>query len=294
MTAAPFTYQSPIRLQDALDALSSTSSAGRLAAIIAGGQSLVPLMLRRQSRPDVLIDINRLPDLADIRVTSQGIAMGALVRLEQARNHPVTRRILPLLADALSWVANPTIRARGTVVGNLVQNAPGAELPAVAMALGARFLLARGSARDEVDAAPILARLRSLPPDTIVTHVLWPAGDAATLPRGGFWEIASRDGHKALVGAAVAFHGEAACRVTLCGLGDTSFSTMTVTATIAAALPKASAVEAIAAALASDLNDAPSFVVKGDGVADAAYRRDVAPVVIQRAIQRALAQNANA
>jgi CO/xanthine dehydrogenase FAD-binding subunit len=144
-----------------------------------------------------------------------------------------------------------------------------------------------------VDAAPILARLRSLPPDTIVTHVLWLATNAATPPRGGFWEIASRDGHKALVGAAVALHGDAACRVTLCGLGDTAFPTTTVGATIAAALPKASAVEAIAAALASDLNADPAFVVKGDGVADAAYRRDVAPVVIQRAVQRALAEAAH-
>lgn len=294
MTAAPFTYQSPTRLQDALDALSSAHSAGRVAAIIAGGQSLVPLMLRRQSRPDLLIDINRLPDLADIRVTSQGVVMGALVRLEQARHHPTVRRFLPLLADALSWVANPTIRARGTVIGNLVQNAPGAELPAVAMALGARFVLARGTAREAVDATPILAQLHPLPPDTIVTHVLWPTAEPARPPRGGFWEVAARDGHKALVGAAVALHGNADCSVALCGLGETAFRARTVASTIAAALPAAPATEAIAAALASDLDHDASFVVRGDALADAAYRREVAPIAIQRATHRALAPNANA
>ena len=296
MTAAPFAYQAPTRLEDALDALSSASTAGRAAAIIAGGQSLVPLMLRRQSRPDLLIDINRLPDLADIRLTAQGIAMGALVRLEQARHHPVVRRMLPLLADALSWVANPTVRARGTVIGNLVQNAPGAELPAVAIALGARLILARGAVREEVEAARIVARLHPLPPDTIVTHVLWPVAEAEsdTPPRGGFWEIAGRDGHKALVGAAVALQGGADCSVALCGLGDTAFRARTVASAIAAALPTAPATAAIDAALVCDLNHAPSFVVRGDILADAAYRRDVAPVVIQRATQRALAQYADA
>ena len=292
MTAPPFTYQCPSRLQDALDALSSAQRTGRAAAIIAGGQSLVPMMLRRQSRPDLLIDINRLPDLADIRATPQGIAMGALVRLEQARNHPVVRRTLPLLADALSFVANPTIRARGTVIGNLVQNAPGAELPAVALALGVRFVLARGTVRETVDAAPFLAGHRPLPEETIVTHVCWPVTNTVPLPRGGFWEIADRDGHKAVIGAAVALLGTD-CRVALCGLGETAFRATTVGATIARALPTAPLTEAIAAALVSDLDNTSGFPLKADATADAAYCRDVAPVVIQRALQRALADHAH-
>ena len=292
MTASPFTYQCPSRLQDALDALSFAQRAGRAAAIIAGGQSLVPMMLRRQSRPDLLIDINRLPDLAEIRATPQGIAMGALVRLEQARNHPVVRRMLPLLADALSFVANPTIRARGTVIGNLVQNAPGAELPAVALALGVRFMLACGTARETVDAAPYLTGYRPLPEETIVTHVCWPVADAVPLPRGGFWEIAARDGHKALIGAAVGLLG-ADCSVALCGLGETPFRGKTVAATIAKALPTTPLAEALAAALVSDLDDNPGFAFNADATADAAYCRDVAPVVVRRALQRALADNAH-
>jgi CO/xanthine dehydrogenase FAD-binding subunit len=285
VTAASFTYQAPTRLEDALDALSSV---GDSAAILAGGQGLVPMMLRRERRPSVLIDINRLPHLADIRLTPGGIVMGALVRLEQARRSPIVRRLLPVLADALSFVANPTIRARGTVVGNLVQNATGSELPAVALALDVRFITARGTTRREAYATAL-----PLPPETIVTHVVWtmPEQAATDAPRGGFWEVAGRDGHRALVGAAVALGGGAGCRIALCGLGERAFRATKVEAAVGAALPFALDPDAISAALALDLD--ARFAVYGDGFADAAYRRDVAPVVIHRALHRALVRTAN-
>ena len=270
-------------------------AAGVQAQILAGGQSLVPQMLRRQSRPGLIVDINRLPDLDQVAATPQGLIMGALVRLEDARRHRLVVAALPVLADALCFVANPTVRRRGTVVGNVLQNAPGAELPALALAQECRVMIAQGATRWESTAAALLGETAdALPREALVTHVLWPmlGGDASDParrdeePRGGFWEIAARDGHQALVGAGVAWGGRRGCRVGVCGLGLRPLRPRRVEAAIATALPHPLPTAAIATALAADLASMPAFVAADDVLADAAYRLDVAPLVIHRALLR--------
>lgn len=246
------------------------------AQLLAGGQSFVPLLVRRAVRPELVIDINRIPGLAEIDVLPEAIRMGALVRLEQARCSDVVRAEVAVLAAALGWVANPVIRRRGTVVGNLVMNAPGAELPAVAVALGAEFLI---HTRDG-NIVKIPAH-RAVPAGAMVTHVLWPRRTGA----GGFYEVSRRDGHGGVVGAAVSL-GAAEVHVGLSGICAPGLAAHAVAGLIAAALPGLPNPRELAAALHADVAGRPVY---GDAQAAAQYRLAVAPEVIRRAGQSMLA-----
>jgi carbon-monoxide dehydrogenase medium subunit len=276
MTPAAFNYARPDSVAAAVALLHSN------AQLLAGGQSFVPLLVRRAVRPALVIDINRIPGLADIELLPGTIRMGALVRLEQARRSDMVQSELAVLAAALGWVANPVIRRRGTVVGNLVMNAPGAELPAVAVALGADFVI-RG--RDgNTTTAPAH---HALPPGAMVTHVLWPRQTGA----GGFYEVSRRDGHVGVVSAAVSRNGNDShddsgdinrndIRVGISGVCMTGLACKAVARVIAAALPGAPELAALAEALRADIGDRPLY---GDLQAPAAYRLQVAPEVIRRA-----------
>lgn len=185
MTPTAFGYARPGSVDEAVALLSD--GAGTL--ILAGGQSLVPLLAQRILRPRLVMDINRIPGLDRIELESDHLRMGALVRQEQARQHPLVRAEVCGLAEALGWVASPVIRERGTVVGNLMANAPGSELPAVAVALGARFAVRDRSGNRLLAAADLLGGV-GLAADALVTHVLWPRAPG----RGGFYEVARRAG----------------------------------------------------------------------------------------------------
>jgi carbon-monoxide dehydrogenase medium subunit len=249
---------------------------GAQARILAGGQSLIPLLAQRALRPRLVIDINRIPGLSEIEVESDFIRMGALVRQEQARVHPVVRVDLGGLSAALGWVASAGIRERGTVVGNLVNNAPGSELPCVAIALGARFTIRDQDGAREVSAASVLGAGAVLPADTLVTHVHWPRAPG----RAAFYEVARRHGHAPVVGALVSI-GRHGCRVGLCGVGVVGLACPAVARAIFTTLPGVPGAGELAAALALDLG--PGVPLLSTAFVGAAYRREVAPVVIQRA-----------
>ncbi len=132
MKPAPFQYHAPTSLPEALDLLGGLEDA----KVLAGGQSLVPLLNFRLARFAHLVDINRLPGLDRIYERDGGIAVGCLVRQGQAEHSPLLRSACPLLPLALGHVAHPVIRNRGTVCGSLAHADPAAELPAVLLALG--------------------------------------------------------------------------------------------------------------------------------------------------------------
>jgi CO/xanthine dehydrogenase FAD-binding subunit len=171
LKSAPFAYARPSSVTEAARLLASHGEGAR---ILAGGQSLMPLMTRRLVRPALVIDINRIAGLDAIEILPTHVRMGALVRQEQALRSAIVREFIAGVAEALAWVANPVVRQRGTVVGNLVTNSPGAELPAVAMALGAQFVLRYPDAEETVPAAALLGAGKKLPLGVMVTHVLWP------------------------------------------------------------------------------------------------------------------------
>jgi carbon-monoxide dehydrogenase medium subunit len=284
VTPAAFDYACPRSLDDALFLLRGDPAD---ALLLAGGQSLVPLLAQRTIRPRLVVDINRLPGLDRIEIDGDYVRMGALVRQERARLSPLVRAEIGGLSEALEWVANPVVRERGTVVGNLVANAPGAELPAVALALQALFVVRDRTGERRVAAEDLLGPGRRLAAGCIVTHVLWPRSRA----HAGFYEVARRDGHAPVVGAVVSVSREI-CRVGLCGVFEVGVACPRVARSVFADFPRPPEPERIDALLAADLDEPAGGARFGkrcdDAFSDAAYRREVAPTVIHRAVLAAL------
>jgi carbon-monoxide dehydrogenase medium subunit len=181
------------------------------AKVLAGGQSLVPLLSMRLAAPDVIVDVNRVPDLDTIEVSEEGVRFGALVRHADLLAHDGAAAAQPLLRMALSHVAHPTIRNRGTTVGSIVHADAAAEMPMVLSLLGGSVDVAsvRGTRTipaDELYAGPLESTLAA---DELAVSAYVPA-----LARGAgvaFEEIARRHGDYALVGvgAVVRVDGDA-------------------------------------------------------------------------------------
>jgi CO/xanthine dehydrogenase FAD-binding subunit len=273
MKPAAFRYVRPASVAEAVDLLATH---GKSARLLAGGQSLMPLLVRRLERPSLIIDINRIASLDAIEVLPAYIRMGALVRQEQALRSAVVREEVLGLAAALAWVANPVVRQRGTVAGNFATNSPGAELPAVALALGALFTVRHANGEEVVSAEAPLGPRQGTPPHAMITHVLWPRRPAPA----GFYEVARRDGHAPVVSSLVTLEGSD-CRVALSGVCRTGLSCPSMARVIARRFPRIPATADLAEALREDL----AGPIYSDTYSSARYRLDVAPVVTQRAAQ---------
>ncbi|WP_310962544.1 FAD binding domain-containing protein [Nocardioides terrisoli] len=199
MKPAPFRYCRPADLGAALQALADDPEA----KVLAGGQSLVPLLSMRLAAPSMLVDINGLPDLDQVRVGTDGVRVGALSRHSQVLACVQAAQVQPLLCLAVAKVAHPTIRNRGTTVGSLVHADPAAELPAVLLVLGGTLTVASTSGRRTIAAGDLFAgpMESTLAHDEIAVEAFFPA-----LPAGGgvaFDEVARRNGDYALCGIAV-------------------------------------------------------------------------------------------
>ncbi|MGH3633451.1 MAG: FAD binding domain-containing protein [Candidatus Dormibacteria bacterium] len=149
MKSPPFEYHEPRTVEDAVAAL---TPAGRDCSVLAGGQSLLPLLNLRRVRPDAVVDINRVAGLDGIRITADAVRIGALARLRTLERVPSLREALPILPETAALVAYPQIRTRSTLGGCLCQADPAAELPALAVALGARLHLRSAQGSRTVDA----------------------------------------------------------------------------------------------------------------------------------------------
>jgi len=268
---APFRYARPSSVAEAVALLAAHGAGARL---LAGGQSLIPLLTRRIERPSFIIDINRIEGLDRIEILPAHIRMGALVRQEQALRSPIVRNETKGVAEALAWVANPVVRRRGAVIGNLVTNSPGAELPAVALALGAQFLVRYPEGERTLSAASLLGAQQKFPANAMVTHVLWPRRTGPV----GFYEVARRHGHAPVVSAMVTV-SDGDCRVALSGVCMNGLSCPAMARVIAQHFPRAPEPSHLASALREDLTGP----VYADVYSSARYRLDVAPVVSQRA-----------
>jgi 2-furoyl-CoA dehydrogenase FAD binding subunit len=201
---APFDYLRPGSLTEAVSALAGDPGA----KVLAGGQSLVPLLSMRLAAPTLLVDINGLPGLADVTADDSGVTVGALARHADVLASPDVRRVQPLLTLALSHVAHATIRNRGTTVGSLVHADAAAELPVVLRLLGGSVTVhgtsgSRTIAADDLYVGPLES---SLAHDEVAVSAFFPA----LAPGAGvaFEEIARRHGDYALVGAAALVQGE--------------------------------------------------------------------------------------
>jgi carbon-monoxide dehydrogenase medium subunit len=202
MKPAPFAYARPASLDEALAWLSDGRHGD--ARVLAGGQSLMPVLNFRLAEPDLLVDINRLPGLAGIEETEGGLRIGALARHSELLASPLVGEHVPLLALALPHVAHPAIRNRGTIGGSVALADPAAEIPACALALGATIHVAGPSGMRSVAAADFFTGLyeTALRPGELVTAVEFRRAGAND--RFAFQELAPRHGDYAMTGLAIA------------------------------------------------------------------------------------------
>jgi aerobic carbon-monoxide dehydrogenase medium subunit len=200
MKPAPFEYVAPRSLDEAVAAL---AAGGADAKLLAGGQSLIPLLNFRLARPGLLVDLNRVPELSYVESRDRGAAIGAMTRQATVERDDDLAFTQPLLVEAIGWVGHTAIRSRGTVGGSLAHADPAAELPAVAVCLDARLTIVGPRGRRTVAAEDFfLGYLTTLlEPDEILVEAWFPPLRTNT---GQAWvEFARRHGDFALAGVAV-------------------------------------------------------------------------------------------
>jgi CO/xanthine dehydrogenase FAD-binding subunit len=218
MKPASFEYARPADLDQACAML----AAGDDARIIAGGQTLVPLMAMRLARPKRLIDIARIPDLAFVRHERDGIAIGATTRQCVLERDAIVRDAVPLLAKVMPFVGHAAIRSRGTVGGSLANADPAAEIALVAVTLGATLIYRQGAASAEIAAFDFFIgpMMTALPATACLTAVRFPRWREARLGVG-FHEVSARRSDFAFASAAaqVALDDSGVCRRLALGIG---------------------------------------------------------------------------
>ena len=199
MKIPPFTYHRPETLDDALSLLAQY---GDDAKVLAGGQSLLPVMALRLGRPDHVVDIGRVAGLATLHAGPDGATIGALVRHADAERSADVARHAPLVAAAAPHIGHRAIRTRGTLVGSVAHADPAAEMPAVCLALDATMVAVSAEGVREIAAADFFQGYltTALAPNEVLTEIrlpAWPAGAGGTVV-----EVSRRHGDYALVGVA--------------------------------------------------------------------------------------------
>jgi len=282
MKPAPFDYIAATSVDMAAAAL---ADGGDDAKIIAGGQSLVPLLNFRLLRPSILIDINRIESLTFISETATDIRVGALTRHYQLETSPVIARHLPVLSCAMTHVAHLAIRNRGTIGGSLAHGDPAAELPMMALLLDAELHIGSVAAARITAARDFFldALTVDLNAGEIVTEIALPKLPPQT--GWGFAEVSRRRGDFALAAAAatlaVAAGAIVEARIALSGIGRTAVRAATAESLLVGHSlepPLVShAIKAVRAAIEPDT----------DLHASADYRRHLAGVLTGRALAAA-------
>ena len=281
MKPAPFSYLRPTTLDEALASLAADPDA----KVLAGGQSLVPLLSMRLAAPSALVDLNGLPGLDHVTADEKGVRVGALARHAAVEADPGARRVQPLVSLALQRVAHPTIRNRGTTVGSLVHADASAEMPVVLLLLGGSVTAAstagtRTIAAEDLYVGPLESTLRH---DEIATEAFFPAlpDDAGV----AFDEIARRHGDYALCGVAAVVRADAEGAITSVRVGYLSVSdvptVLDLSEVFAAGTPDEQSLDR-----AADLALA-SLEPEGDIHGTAAYRAQLARVLTRRVVRQA-------
>lgn len=284
MKPPPFDYLAPTSLDEALALRAQHADSS---AVLAGGQSLVPMLNLRIASPELVLDLGRIPELAEISEWDSGVAFGAMTRQRAAERSDLVRRRAPLIVRALEHVGHVATRNRGTIGGSIAHADPAAELPAAALALDAQ-LVARSSGRGErtIAAADFFKGVltTALAPDELLVAVRVPA-----LPeRSGvaFLELARRhrDFSMAGAGAAISLDTDGAVadvRLVFIGVGAAPVRAAEVETALRGEQPHADTLRDAAEQAVSGLNP-PSDVHASGG-----YRRRLAAVLARRALEEA-------
>ncbi len=290
MKPAPFDYFAPGTLDEALALLAEH---GDDAKPLAGGQSLIPAMNFRLARPRVLVDLNRVGALSYIRAEKGGggggggVEIGAMTRQRAVERSDLVARAAPLLTEAMPAIAHPQIRNRGTVGGSIAHADPSAELPAVALALDARFRARSATGERTIVVADFFKGMleTALEPGELLVEIALPP----LRPRTGtaFLEVARRHGDYALVGVAALVTLDAtgrcqAARMALLSVGDGPVLAVEAGKTLVGQQRSDELLRAAADAAAKRDVDPPS-----DIHASATYRRHLVGVLTRRVLVRA-------
>jgi aerobic carbon-monoxide dehydrogenase medium subunit len=279
-----FEYAAPHHTDEAVTLLAQH---GDRAKVLAGGQSLVPLLNFRLAQPELLIDVNRVRELAYVRPFDSGVAIGALTRQHTLEREDIVSARLPILAEACRLIGHLPIRHRGTIGGSLAHADPASELPATMMALEAEMTVKGPAGSRSVRAEQFFTGVftTALEPDELLTEIRVPGPPART--GSAFVEIARRAGDFALVGIAALVTLDDAGRVTrarlaLCGAGPTPVRAREAERVLVGERPEGRVLDDAAEEIAA-ATDPPS-----DIHASAAFRTKLARHVGRQAIELAV------
>jgi CO/xanthine dehydrogenase FAD-binding subunit len=278
-----FDYLAP---RDVSEALASLAAHGSEAKVLAGGQSLVPLMNFRLARPLYLVDINHIEALSGIESCNGHVTIGSTTRQHDAAIHPLVQEQLPILAEAIDYIGHTAIRNRGTIGGSLAHADPAAELPVVALALDATMHLQRATGTRSIQAEGFALGYLStvLEPDEILTATSFCVPSAST--GWCFTEVARRHGDFALVAVATLLNLDrggrvATARIALGGVGSVPVRAQAAEQVLVGESPSDELFCAAAASATDGLE------TEDDIHASADYRRHLAGVLVRRALSTA-------
>ncbi|MEM7587299.1 MAG: xanthine dehydrogenase family protein subunit M [Acidobacteriota bacterium] len=285
MKPAAFDYVAPDSLEEVLAVLAEQ---GDDAKILAGGQSLVPMMNFRLAQPTLLVDCNRLSELDFVRAGEGGsLHIGAMTRQRRVEQDPLVARRAPLMHGTLPYVAHPQIRNRGTVGGNLAHADPASELPVIALARDFEMRLQRAGSERRVAAKDFFIGLleTALEPEEMLTEIVIPP--LAPRTGWGFTEFSRRHGDYAQVGVAalVTLDASDVCRqarLVYLSVGETPTD-----APRAAQLLVGTSLDEEAMQAAADMAAEHEIEPSGDIHASEAYKRHLARVLTVRVLREA-------
>ena len=285
MKPVPFRY---IAVESAVEAVVVLSQYGYESKLLAGGQSLVPLLNFRLARPAVLIDISRIQDHREIQIEGESLILGGLVRQREMELSAVVKEHCPLLSEAAPYIGHVAIRNRGTIGGSLAHADPAAELPALAVALEAEFVLQSQSGTRIVPASDFFISVltTALQPGELLAQVRIPLSN--TISGYSFLEISRRHGDFALVGVACLLRPATdrseqidSARLVLMGVGDVPVRAGGAEAILSGQKANQQTFREAAAAVLDEIEPA------SDLQASATYRRHIAGILVYQALERA-------
>jgi carbon-monoxide dehydrogenase medium subunit len=285
MFPAAFDYRAPTTLDETLSILKQH---GDDAKVMAGGQSLIPLLKLRFARPELVVDIGRLPSMNTVKRQNGHLAIGALTRHVDVENSKELAAGIPLMVEAARWIADPLVRNRGTVVGSVCHADPSGDWGAVMLALGAE-IVARSAAGERVLRAdgffngPFTTALR---PDEVVTEIRipLPRGPAA----GAYLKLERKVGDFATAAVAVQVELDGN-QIARAGIGLAAVGATNIKASEAERSLQGQKVSDEVIAQAARLA-ASAAEPKDDIRGSAAYKKDVVRVFVQRGLRTAIAR----
>jgi aerobic carbon-monoxide dehydrogenase medium subunit len=283
MKPAPFTYAAPSTIDEAIALLRAH---GDTVKLLAGGQSLMPMMNLRLARPQYIVDLNRIPDLAYLTERDGVLAVGALTRQRSLERSPTVRQDYPMLYEATTLMGHTAIRNRGTIGGSIAHADPAAELPAVLLAHGGSVQVQGPRGTRQIAAIDLFRAYltTALEPDEILTEVRFPRYPAGT--GWCFMEESRRHGDFAMVGVAVLLTLDPARQCThvavvLCGVGGVPLKVAAAPALLLGHPVDDARLSDVAQIAASEIEP------ESDLHASTEFRRHLSAVLTRRALRKA-------